>query len=227
MSAEPNLLELQRLLDVEAIRDLLRQRYCHLCDARTDTSFVRQIFTEDAVDDHGLFGTVFRGWAELEGMYERSSEFLETAAHFVTNEHIEIHGDTATGRSYVQCWTWLRESAHLGELRPADYVLVGVYHDELTRTPAGWRVSSRVLRPLGTGALGLGTPHEVYFGAYRTAPAPTAQWSASFITMYEPNRVREGGEHDARRCVRAVAGQPDGAAKPHRADRSWRPVPVG
>jgi len=173
MDTELNAGEIPRLLDIEEIRALLA-RYCHLCDARTDTSFVREIFTEDATDDHGLFGKVFRGWAELEDMYQRSSGFLEMAAHCVTNQQIEVSGDTATARSYVQCWTWLRESSHLGNLRPADYVLVGVYHDTLARTPDGWRISSRLLRPLGTGALGLGTPHPVYFAAYGEAPAGTA-----------------------------------------------------
>jgi hypothetical protein len=166
MTAELDENELRLLVDVEEIRSLLA-RYCHMCDSRTDTSFVRQIFTEDATDDHGLFGKVFRGWAELEEMYERSSQFLESAAHFVTNEQIEVTGDTATGRSYVQCWTWLRESSHLGNVRPADYVFVGVYHDTFARTPDGWRISARLMRPLGTGALGLGTAHEVYFAGYR------------------------------------------------------------
>lgn len=170
MDIEPDASELRRLLDTEEIRALLA-RYCHLCDARTDTSFVREIFTEDAVDDHGLFGQVFRGWAELEDMYQRSSEFLEKAAHFVTNQQIEVTGDTATGRSYVQCYTWLRESSHLGNVRPADYVFVGDYDDTFARTPDGWRIKTRLMRPLGTGALGLGTPHEVYFAAYRKEPA--------------------------------------------------------
>lgn len=171
----------RRLLDVEEIRTLLA-RYCQLCDARTDTSFVREIFTEDATDDHGLFGQVFRGWAEIEDMYERSSQFLETVAHFVTNEQVEIDGDTATAKSYVQAWTWLRESSPLGNVRPADYVFVGVYHDTFRRTPDGWRLSGRVMRPLGTGALGLGKAHEVYFAAYRDPnyrPSPPAPAAAS------------------------------------------------
>jgi hypothetical protein len=172
MGNEQERSDLNRLLDIEEIRMLLA-RYCQLCDARTDTSFVREIFTEDATDDHGLFGQVFRGWDEIEQMYVRSSEFLESAAHFVTNEQIELDGDTATARSYVQCWTWLRESAALGNVRPADYVFVGVYHDTFRRTPDGWRISGRVMKQLGTGALGLGRAHEVYFAAYRRTPAET------------------------------------------------------
>jgi hypothetical protein len=178
MDTELNTAELHRLLDIEEIRALLA-RYCHRCDARTDTFFVKEIFTEDAVDDHGLFGKVFRGWAELEDMYQRSSEFLETAAHFVSNEQIEVTGDTARARSYVQCWTWLRESSHLGNLRPADYVFVGVYHDTFIRTADGWRLKDRLMRPLGTGALGLGTPHEVYFASYRKDPAYPAESAGS------------------------------------------------
>jgi hypothetical protein len=175
MEAQMSPSQLDRLIDVEEIRALLA-RFCHLCDAdaRTDTSFVREIFTEDGIDDHGLFGKVFRGWAELEEMYERSSNFIESVAHFVTNEQIEVTGDTATGRTYVQCFTWLRESAHLGNVRPADYVFVGVYHDQFARTPDGWRIRSRLMRPLGTGALGLGTAHEVYFASYRRDAADAA-----------------------------------------------------
>lgn len=162
---EPGTEEVRRLLDVEEIRMLLA-RYCLLCDRRADTSFVREIFTEDAIDDHGLFGKVFRGWTEIEEMYRRSSELLESAAHFVTNVAVDVGGDSATGTSYVQCWTWLRESAPQGNVRPADYVFVGMYDDAFRRTADGWRLRHRVMRPLGTGALGLGTAHETYFAAY-------------------------------------------------------------
>lgn len=173
MGSQQNPADVSYLLDVEEIRMLLA-RYCQLCDARTDTSFVREIFTEDATDAHGLFGRVFRGWDEIEQMYVQSSEYLESAAHFVTNERIQVDGDTASAQSYVQCWTWLRESADQGNVRPADYVFVGVYHDSFRRTPDGWRISGRVMKQLGTGALGLGRAHEVYFAAYRRTPAETA-----------------------------------------------------
>ncbi|MGH3494354.1 MAG: nuclear transport factor 2 family protein, partial [Sciscionella sp.] len=167
----------RRLLDEEEIRQLLA-RYCHACDHRTDPSFVRDIFTEDATDDHGLFGQVFHGWDELEQLYRKSSEHLDKAAHFVTNVRLQLAGDTATGQSYVQCWTWLKESAEQGPTRPADYVFVGVYDDEFRRTLEGWRLYSRQMKPLGTGALGLGTPHPVYFEAYRTAVYPTGRVGA-------------------------------------------------
>ncbi|MGW4340690.1 nuclear transport factor 2 family protein [Rhodococcus koreensis] len=163
--------KLDYLLSEQEIIALI-SKYCHLCDAREGSAFVREIFTEDGIDDHGLFGKVFQGWDEIETMFNRSSELLEATAHFVTNPEIEINGDTAEARTYVQCWTWLRESAHLGNVRAADYVYVGIYNDSLVRTAEGWRVKARKMQQLGPGALGVGEAHPVYFAAYQR---PTAE----------------------------------------------------
>lgn len=157
--------QVRRLADEEEIRALLA-RYCRLCDARDGSAWVREIFTEDGTDDHNLFGQAFHGWTEIEAMFDRSASNLEATAHFITNCTVEVDGDTATARTYVQCWTWLRESAGQGRVRPADYVFVGDYHDQLRRTPAGWRLHYRLMKRLGPGALGLGAPNPTYFAAY-------------------------------------------------------------
>ena len=158
---------LATLADELEIRALLAA-YCRLCDERTGTAFVREIFTEDGVDDHGLFGQAFHGWDAMEEMFARSGDLLDATAHFLSNVEVWVTtvGDTARARSYVQCYTWLKESAHLGNVRAADYVFVGFYDDQLVRTDAGWRISYRKMRKLGTGALGVGHSHEVYFAGY-------------------------------------------------------------
>lgn len=156
------------LADELEIRALLAA-YCRKCDDRTGTDFVREIFTPDGVDDHGLFGQAFQGWDAMEQMFSRSGDLLDATAHFLSNVEVWVDAENGTARasSYVQCYTWLKESAHLGNVRAADYVFVGFYDDQLERTADGWRISYRKMRKLGTGALGLGHPHEVYFAGYR------------------------------------------------------------
>jgi hypothetical protein len=151
--------------DEGEIRALLAA-YCRLCDRREGTSFVREIFTADGVDDHGLFDQAFQGWDAIEEMFARSGNLLDATAHFLSNVEVWVDGDRARANSYVQCYTWLKESAHLGNVRPADYVFVGFYDDELVRTEAGWRIKHRMMRRLGTGALGVGYAHPVYFAGY-------------------------------------------------------------
>lgn len=169
--------DVQRLVDIEQIQQLLA-RYCQLCDARDGTAWVREVFTEDGTDDHNLFGQVFHGWADIEAMFARSSQNLEATAHFITNCEVEVDGDRASARTAVQCWTWLRASAGSGAVRAADFVFVGVYNDEIVRTPAGWRIHSRKMTPLGPAALGLGEGDETYFGGYAALAAARAQASA-------------------------------------------------
>ncbi len=161
--------------DEKEIRALLAA-YCRKCDARTGIGFVREIFAEDGTDDHGLFDQAFTGWSAIEEMFTRSGNLLAATAHFLSNVEVWVDegGETARANSYVQCYTWLKESAHLGNVRPADYVFVGFYDDTLVKTNEGWRIQYRTMRKLGTGALGVGYAHPVYFDGYQETPRTEA-----------------------------------------------------
>lgn len=141
---------LRYLADLAEIRALLG-RYCARVDARDAGGVADGAFTADAVDDHGIYGSVFRGRHEIEAMFTRSNLTTEASGHFVADPVIEIDGDVAYGHTYVSGLTWTWDSAVAGNVRPADWVFLGVYVDRFERTPEGWLLSERRVEPLGPG----------------------------------------------------------------------------
>lgn len=93
--------DLRRLIDEAAIARLIA-RCCQLIDARDALRIAEQIFTEEAFDDHGIYGKPAEGRAGIEEIYVRSNRTTDGALTYVTG------------------WTWLHESAGAGKLRPAD-----------------------------------------------------------------------------------------------------------
>jgi ketosteroid isomerase-like protein len=152
------------LSDLEQIRALL-SRYASLVDARDPSAIGPGAFTLDGSDDHGLYGSVFRGRDAIEAMFRRSNETTEASAHFVADPVIEIDGDVAYGRTYVTGWTWTRDSAAAGNVRPADWVFIGIYVDRFERTGDGWLISQRAVEPLGPGATAAGQRPGAYAGS--------------------------------------------------------------
>jgi ketosteroid isomerase-like protein len=148
----------RQIPDEEAIRRVL-VRYCQLVDARDAAGVAREVFTEDAIDNMGLFGAPAEGRSGIEEMFLRSNLTTEASAHFISNWIIDVDADT-----YVTGWTWLRSSGHLGRLRPADFVSTGNYVDEFRRTGEGWRISRRDFLPLGPGSVGIGSLPGAYAG---------------------------------------------------------------
>lgn len=140
------------LSDLAQIRAPLA-RSSTLIDGRVPCAIAAGIFTADGVDDHGLYGAMFRGRGEIEAMYHRSNETTEASAHFIGDPVIDIDGDVAFGRTYVTGWTWTRESAGEGNVWPADWVFIGIYLDRFERTADGWLISERIVKPLGPGQL--------------------------------------------------------------------------
>jgi ketosteroid isomerase-like protein len=156
--------QLGYLSDLAQIRALL-SRYASLVDARDPRAIASGAFTPDGSDDHGLYGSVFRGRDAIEAMFRRSNETTEASAHFVADPVIEIDGDVAYGRTYVTGWTWTLDSAAAGNVRPADWVFIGIYVDRLERTGDGWLISERTVEPLGPGATAAGSRPGVYAGS--------------------------------------------------------------
>jgi hypothetical protein len=136
-----------------------------LVDARDPRATVDGAFAPDAVDDHGIYGAVFRGRDEIEAMYRRSNETTEASGHFLGSSVIEVDGDVAYGRTYVTGWTWTWDSAAKGNVRPADWVFIGTYVDRFERTDEGWLIAQRVMEPLGPGATAAGTRPGAYTGS--------------------------------------------------------------
>jgi ketosteroid isomerase-like protein len=86
--------------DADQIRDL-NHRYCWCFDA-ADLEGLVSVFTDDAVCDLGPFGT-WRGIAEIRAGF--AAQMIDSVPggrlHSVSNDLIDVHGDTATGRWYL------------------------------------------------------------------------------------------------------------------------------
>ena len=95
---------LQKLLDKEAIRELV-QIYCRAAD-RHDNELMRSLYHEDATDDHGSF---FKGLAmEFIDKLPEIQVPMEILHHNVTTHNIELQGDRAEGEVYVLAFHKIR-----------------------------------------------------------------------------------------------------------------------
>lgn len=107
-------------------------RYATAIDSRDWTLF-RTCFTDDATFDYGGIGT----WQSPEAItaYMRASH-SGPSMHRLTNFVIEVTGETATARTYVDAIV----------MGPAGFGTIesfGWYDDQLARTPTGWRIRHR------------------------------------------------------------------------------------
>jgi 3-phenylpropionate/cinnamic acid dioxygenase small subunit len=65
---------------------------------------------------------------------------MDETQHLISNHQINVQGDTATCRCYLQA-QHVRKAAHGGP----NFIIAGRYEDQLTRTSEGWRISFRRL----------------------------------------------------------------------------------
>lgn len=128
--------EVQALLDRTAVCDVLH-RYASTIDAK-DYEGLRAVFVDEA---RGRFGD--RDWVEgadaLVAWIAGVGGGQAWQHHVVNVYHVAVDGDTARALTYVTAY----QSA-VGEPDEAT-VIVGRYHDELRRTAAGWRITSKVM----------------------------------------------------------------------------------
>lgn len=124
--------QMQRLLDLEAIRDLPR-RYAH-CVWRKDAAGSAALFTEDGFMDIGT-GEPMRGRAAIVATYAPIFAGGELQP-FVHNHVIELDGDMATGTAYIDLRVTVGGKNLIG---------TGIYHDVYVRTAGGWLFQSRKL----------------------------------------------------------------------------------
>jgi ketosteroid isomerase-like protein len=112
--------------DRDEILQLL-YRYNHAIDSG-DAEGWADTFTEDAVFDAFGGGEVITG---REGLLAFAAS-VQGIRHVVMNPLIDVSGDTAKVRAYLMF------------LMGATIAGVGVYDDEVVRTPQGWRFAKRV-----------------------------------------------------------------------------------
>lgn len=158
--------DVRGLVDRQAILDVLH-RYCYLVDIQDLDRMVEEVFASDGADDHGEGPVV--GRAAIRDWFADNTANIAGNAHNISNVVIELDGDRATMRSTVTSWTWTRERSDSSPLRPADYVLVLNYVDELSRYPEGWRIDRRVLVSNGESVVGVGSLPETQRGIHALA----------------------------------------------------------
>ena len=134
--------------DRVAIQDLM-MRYARAHDT-TNAAAYPDIFAEDAqiltangvVLQDGLdaiLAGVDSDRARFNPNADGSSETYGVMRHLVTNTTIELHGETATGVSYVQTEVYDEEAG-----RP-EILSVGRYEDEYVKRGGRWLILRRVI----------------------------------------------------------------------------------
>lgn len=127
--------ELTSLIDKQQLHEL-NVRYCMGVD-RKDKALLDSLWAEEATIDFGLFKGSAREFAELIVM---DNPAVRIAHHFASNELYEIHGDRATGQSYVIGTTVnVQEDGAL-----QDQLAGGRYLDTYVRKNEQWLFSSRL-----------------------------------------------------------------------------------
>ncbi|MFA5678378.1 MAG: nuclear transport factor 2 family protein [Pseudomonas sp.] len=119
------------------ISNLLIEYGCAL-DAR-DWSGLGRVFTEDARVDYGSLG-VFEGRKAVVAIARQFIESCGATQHLIGNIRIELEGDNAQARCYVQATHANRPSAPAGLM-----TLWGEYRDQLVRQGDGWAITARSL----------------------------------------------------------------------------------
>ncbi|MGI9624041.1 MAG: nuclear transport factor 2 family protein [Acidimicrobiales bacterium] len=127
---------LQELLDRQAIVDLTIA-YGWILDhgPRED---LRNVFTEDAVAIY--VGRTFEGVDSIISKVDQSLGRLSISQHLVSNQQVDIDGDSAKCRCYLQA----QHTLH-GTEGGDNFIMAGRYEDDVVRTPSGWRISRREL----------------------------------------------------------------------------------
>ena len=110
----------------------LTVRYATAIDSQR-YALLKEVFTDDAQLDYGEVGQ-WTGGAEVAEFMEAAHVGATHTMHRMTNQAIDIDGDTATMRTYVDALILFEG----GGANP-----VGYYDDRAVRVGDGWRISSR------------------------------------------------------------------------------------
>jgi ketosteroid isomerase-like protein len=138
MSSEEIARQVRELADRAAILDVVIA-YATALDTR-DWEALAGLFTEDARWEYRASGEQVHGAQAIAARIRPALEHLDATQHFNGNHVIAVHGDEAEHTCYYHA-QHVRRGLPDGEL----YLGAGRYEDHLHRTPAGWRLTDRVL----------------------------------------------------------------------------------
>jgi hypothetical protein len=130
---------LRGLQDRADISDVL-YRYSSAIDS-FDNAGVRSTLADDIWAQYGNGEPVNGGDALAKWIDEATSSVI-WQHHLLNVYHIALDGDRAKTLSYLTSYQVFKENPD------AAIILVARYHDELRRTPDGWRISKRTMEVL-------------------------------------------------------------------------------
>lgn len=110
----------------------LTVRYATAIDS-LQYSLLTTVFTEDAQVDYGEIGK-WTGGGEVAAFMEEVHAAARHTMHRMTNQAVDIDGDAATVRTYVDALILFEG----GGVNP-----IGYYDDHTVRTGDGWRIARR------------------------------------------------------------------------------------
>jgi ketosteroid isomerase-like protein len=112
-----------------------------------DPELALSAYTEDAVWDASAVGLErYEGADQIRGFFERDRDAIAEQFHILTNHIVRFtSADEATGTNYVFSEGQMKAGAK--------FKAAALNEDTYRRTPDGWRIASRVIRPLTTPEL--------------------------------------------------------------------------
>jgi ketosteroid isomerase-like protein len=130
----------RQMSDFQAIADRVEIQALlgEFTDAVTmcDYDRVASLFTPDGAVRMPHANVDLVGPKEISAFGQQRDSFVEYLVQNTSLGTTEIHGDTASGRAYLNELIKLRDgSSHLN---------YGIYHDRYQRTPEGWKFTERV-----------------------------------------------------------------------------------
>jgi hypothetical protein len=127
--------QLKRLVDIQAIRDVLAL-YCRAQD-RCDLELLQSVFHEDAVDDHG---GVFEGSArDFCGFAIEKLRQCEAVTHHLCQVLVDVSGNVASSEAYALAFHRVRVQGELYD----SFWSARIYDELELRADRLWKISKR------------------------------------------------------------------------------------
>jgi hypothetical protein len=105
-----------------------------------DWDLALSVFADDATLDYSAFGGPNGSAKEVIDWIAESTAAFTMTQHHITNRHITLDGDEAVCVSELFAPIGMPS----GEGKLAMLYSGGCYNDRMTRTPDGWKITSRV-----------------------------------------------------------------------------------
>jgi hypothetical protein len=102
---------------------------------------LRAIFLPDATAN--FLGLESEGIEAIIGRISTALARFDTTQHLIGNHQVQVSGDEASCRCYLQA-----QHTRRGSQGDDNFTIAGVYEDRLERRPEGWRIRRRTLTEL-------------------------------------------------------------------------------